>query len=1479
MKKLLPKCKEWRMDSLFSLKVFMLLAMIVGGTNGVWAQTVTWSASAPTTTICKATLTGVDAFSTTNVTATVGGSGFTTNDGGKNTWDGKDFYKLASNQAYVNLKRTSDSFHAGDKLKVTVGSPSDNRVVSFKLKAGTSDAEFNARENINPTTVSNGYTIIEYTLQSSDINDDGSISIYRAGGTGYDCRYYEFEVECSSLYATQELSNNTDILSVITGFGSWEYNAGRGGITNKKQGAPTWDDETCGACIIIRPKVNVSFSLSTYCSQNNCNLRMYEDGDPSSILKDFRQGAYQINDFGTLLAGKTYLIYGDSFKGKGDLDYIFFKSFTATVVVPKITFSAPKVFGWADPNDTQRSDVTSMISAYNNTQSRAITSGENVNPGDEIVITAYQYADNNTQINGDATVNAGRLVLYNWKINGVEDYTNIPSTGIVWYDNKSTYTFTVTDDIDIQAIYDLSYVIGFPSNDDITGGSMTAKNGDTPLTSNVSGMKAGTQITLEATPNAGYVFDHWEGKLYGTDPNTPVWQDDDWSKDPSFTFTIDGANTFDYANGYDIKVTPIFRAATIELTNNVETITKTSATEYEIDIKKWIAELNGKTPSFTIRYAKDNVSSLSAVPTSDGVKITSAADVDGGAVIVNVKVGDNDLGDYVINVPYIGNHTWDFHRMSNKSEEQTTGNFALEYEVKEGSTHKNPLSVYQSQVKENNAAVIEETNGLTITSNSKRNIGLSAIGPAGTTNTPQDISAVTDVWLVAIKNSTLTLPQLKKDWFVKMYFLPHAGGTQNNGAGTEFTVSNLSDLNGKVINPAHTLVTNGVRRESNVVDYIHDKENIAGCMIFRVTNNGDVKFNFANNGWNKIVKIVVTDTYSTELMLGGDNSNRLVDYYRFNHSWVYREYDSSYGKENTDASIYYNGGPWVNGENAYWINHTIDKYSSTHANPQIEGTLSGITLEESSWASAGGVSYQGVRIHGNQGVGNIKVISYANYAGKVKNNGWETQEQYVLNTNESWIAVGKLKVQKYPYTWDFTSYNMDATNDKTVDKIKETAGAEDTYYGSWNAKRHNRIVSVPGTPDETSPYYHINSDGTKDYNVMIYKPLFANGSQLTIGTDAVRETEGLGISVAQAYLPVNSQGNPRSEQIILNGSSLSNNSGTTLAITIPEVPAGMYVFVNSTAAPLENDKDHPSWKVNLVESDVTYASHDKVFYYRVPETKDVVMTFPVSTEIYKIGVTDQIKDITYYGWTTESRAIAIDHNETGSFSAVTKAYKVTNITGWDKTYDVKVKDGNITELPSGVHIPAGNGILLKNTECTWTKAQGILDKEANKVTVPLFVPAVNIAAATEADLSGNLLVASTTETTPSTYIAGTTVTDHDQYYTLSNYYYKVHENNTRKDDVQVVSDPAFYRYIGSGTTLVNKAYLKMTLPSSGNAAKSDNKGFDDSDETTGISEFIIDNEAIEVGNDTYYNVSGQALNSIPVQHGIYIKNGKKIYVK
>jgi len=133
----------------------------------------------------------------------------------------------------------------------------------------------------------------------------------------------------------QEIKGNTEGVIVMT-LGEddgWTYDSGRKAIVARTQQTPTLSGNipTAGGYVVITPVKKLQLSLTTYSSQSNCNVYMYDAN--GTKLKDFRQKAYNTNDFGTLEAGKNYYIYGGGFKAAGNetnLEYVFFQKFTAT---------------------------------------------------------------------------------------------------------------------------------------------------------------------------------------------------------------------------------------------------------------------------------------------------------------------------------------------------------------------------------------------------------------------------------------------------------------------------------------------------------------------------------------------------------------------------------------------------------------------------------------------------------------------------------------------------------------------------------------------------------------------------------------------------------------------------------------------------------------------------------------------------------------------------------------------------------------------------------------------------------------------------------------------------------------------------------------------------------------------------------------------------------------------------------------------
>lgn len=624
-------------------------------------------------------------------------------------------------------------------------------------------------------------------------------------------------------------------------------------------------------------------------------------------------------------------------------------------------------------------------------------------------------------------------------------------------------------------------------------------------------------------------------------------------------------------------------------------------------------------------------------------------------------------------------------------------------------------------------------------------------------------------------DNVLTIPQLKQGQYVTIWWDPYSAGDDsgNGNAGSTFRVDNATDLAG-------TPITNKFNTTS--IQKFDSNDSPRGQVTFRARYNGDMNFYIQDNGWNNIYKIRVSNKYSTDLRL-------------------------SYKKHGVNAAN--NNMSVLDGQTVRFDGDAGHTYSQAARYPRFTVTKEGnfgnsdVEVSTPSWTSKGGVTYQDLQLKVNGGTGNILVTQDICFGA----------DKYVLDRSETYLAVGQRKKQTYPYTWDFTAYNMDKATDKTVGHLSSTTA---NAYGSWSNKALDDYTSV------ASP------SGLKGYN--IEKPLFANGSQLTYGTTTVRETEGLGVTLAGTGADYNGK-------VGIDGNTLALTADGT-QLTIPGVDAGMYVFVKASQEP--------------TVTNATKATPDKVslpttgeYVYNVSAKGDVVLTFPANTNIEKIGVTNIFKAISGKA-TSESRDCAIDYSQTGVFTNMgVKAYIATDYSDKSDVADM----GKLT-LSEVTAVPASTGLLLY---------KDIAANQANETQTnfPLFVPAVNITPSSD---KGKL--------TP--HVSAGPVDGSDDTtlrYVFTNKYY--HHGSSEQ---QTGNDYLFYRVDNQGSLAANKAYLELTHPSA--AKQFIVMSFDET--PTGIH---TPQGAVEPSDGAYYTLQGVRVNGCPTRPGLYIHNGKKVIVK
>ena len=898
----------------------------------------------------------------------------------------------------------------------------------------------------------------------------------------------------------------------------------------------------------------------------------------------------------------------------------------------------------------------------------------------------------------------------------------------------------------------------------------------------------------------------------------------------------------------------------------------------------------------------------------------------GGAIVVWFDWGYGDHRDFcVINVPSKCTEgedlVWDLRTVkgptnSNNSDTRLWyqnmiyGNFekainsewVTKYKVRQVDSDPHyfngPAFAAKEVVSGNNAYYIPETAGLIIdTKDRKESFGVSCGKPESITDqvfyestSPVDYVNSCTYSFPSFGNDNnprgtagsgkvkLTIPNLKKGWYVKLYWARHA-----DNAGHLFTASNVTDLNGQYINSSFSITGS----------WVHHNEYV-GPTTFIVNDNGDVSFELqTNNGWTDLYKIVVSENYSTDMKIveveSIDEANSNTPQGSRSDWAINTETDhvTLIGDE-TKTKIYSGISGEVLCHNAVSPEFRTEK----------EGNVT-YTANTVQWTREGKTSYNLLKLKVTGGYGNIKIIQ------EMKRDG------YVLDKKEQWIAVGHVTPQTYPYTWEFTSYNM---NDKfcagTYINMASTMWFNYKWYGYYD-------LDQQGYDGTYRMHTYITEDGSLEKNLL--KPLFAQGSQYAYATESkvpqdVPEYAGLGMTLEG----IGPKGN--------NDAYFGYNKGCghgwlwgIKELLIPAVDDGMTVYIQTERGSnptfeieggtmKDNDYDPAAAGENILvekkfdqESDSYVDDKINTYVYGFTVKADVngnktnvrVKNLDPTKRIFRIGVTDIRKDINKFGYATESRDRDIDHMMTGFLTiADAHAYFAESFTtnpdmetGQDPIGFVKLVKAVKTETEIDIDrgsiygsgktidldyecIPAGTGVVLYSEK---VKNAG-KEKSTN---IPLFVRAMHVVSTSTSD---NLLVANVT----SNNIGGTAKKD----YILTNIYQHRQNLNVNLEGSGTEEKIGFYR-AQPGELGANKAYLNLDNVTSSSAKLVLFSFFDDEEEdihngiTTGIEDAThqMDNGQWTMDNAEWYNLNGQKLNGMPSSSGLYIVNGKKVLVK
>jgi len=302
--------------------------------------------------------------------------------------------------------------------------------------------------------------------------------------------------------------------------------------------------------------------------------------------------------------------------------------------------------------------------------------------------------------------------------------------------------------------------------------------------------------------------------------------------------------------------------------------------------------------------------------------------------------------------------------------------------------------------------------------------------------------------------------------------------------------------------------------------------------------------------------------------------------------------------------------------------------------------------------------------------------------------------------------------------------------------------------------------------------------------------------------------------------------------------------------------------------------------------------------------------------IERMAVTNDKKELNDIGWASESRDYYIDHRLNPVFNGVpVKAYVAngTAVSNEDGRYNGLINGIVLTELTLPMDLTedgVSNG--GRNTGCVLHNA----NNEGVEGGIYLFVPAIwdyladnyisnanfigdactngckistgnkshaNADAAKINDMSENMMIAN---------LGGATVSYSGTTGEYTNYVLSYKYTDGMGNSHPAAGEAKTERFVrvgkGGATGKSNTAYLHLKTSDVKPADYNDERGsnlliiFDGENQGTdpdGIDDLYISNGTEgSTGSDSYYTLSGQKVNN-PTKPGVYVKNGKKVFVK
>ena len=475
-----------------------------------------------------------------------------------------------------------------------------------------------------------------------------------------------------------------------------------------------------------------------------------------------------------------------------------------------------------------------------------------------------------------------------------------------------------------------------------------------------------------------------------------------------------------------------------------------------------------------------------------------------------------------------------------------------------------------------------------------------------------------------------------------------------------------------------------------------------------------------------------------------------------------------------------------------------------------------------------------------------------------------TDNTYVTDYADRYMAVGYRETKQYPYTWDFTDLRSYVGNDYLLPELLQP-------------------VSEWGRTTDNDYALHLTTDKFPGV-------LFASGSQLYAGTKMFEESAGIGFKRDESLSLSQLKAYDEGLQLLEDGLKLDCPSNE-YRLVIPQVGANAAVYVRAT--PLDGVSSKVSTNGTSADTwteKATADDGDKIYAIKNDGSSPVDIELWLNHMIIrKIAVATDQKTVNAKGWATESRERVTDPELAAYMTGKDiRTYVVSDVNYAGKQVTLTRID-NANYLVPIAHDGDKNATILLNFKSKDDK--GVITGEPVDIInggFHLFVPDMHDAE-TKTKWSGtNYLVSqvSGSEESPAEIPA---VKDGFTNFAFTCMYYDIDPETGAKKSEKKVGPQAFYRIAGGKTGKAsskgNQGYLPILTSKVGYPVESStstgggNARFTlviiDDDEATGIATV----EQVAEDNGRFYNLSGQQLSGKPNRSGLYIVNGKKVYIK